>query len=55
MYIYADGGGFLGYIVGRTGLACDPAKLSASGTGMHWIRLRVYDSLLALSDITGDL
>ena len=29
MYIYADGGVFLGHIVGRTGLACDPAKLSA--------------------------
>ena len=32
MYIHADRSGlvvFLGHIVGRTGLACDPAKLSA--------------------------
>ena len=29
MYFYANGSDFLGHIVGRTGLACDPAKLSA--------------------------
>ena len=45
----------LGHIVGRTGLACDPAKLSAVGTGMHQIKSKVYDSLLALSAITGVL
>ena len=28
MHIYANEMIFLGHIVGRTGLACDPAKLS---------------------------
>ena len=46
---------FLGHIVGRAGLVCDPAKLSAFRTGMRRIRLKVYNSLLALSDITGNL
>ena len=43
---------FLGHIVGRTGLACDPQNCRRSGTGMRRIRLKVYNSLLALSDIT---
>ena len=29
MYFHADGVVFLGHIVGRTGLACDPEKISA--------------------------
>ena len=29
MYLHADGSRLLGHIVGRTGLACDPAKLAA--------------------------
>ena len=48
---------FLGHIVGRTGLACTPAKLAAV---QNWhapdkVKLKVFDSLLALSDITVDL
>ena len=55
MYIYVDGSVFLGHIVGRTGLACDPAKLSAVQNWHARIRSKVFNSLLALSDITGDL
>ena len=32
-----------------------PRNCRQSGTGMRRIRLKVYGSLLALSDITGDL
>ena len=46
---------FLGHIVGRTGLACDPAKLRQYRTGMPLIRSKVSNSSLALLDITADL
>ena len=44
----------LGHIVGRTGLACDPAKLAAVQNWHAPDKVKCVRSL-ALSDITGDL
>ena len=46
---------FLGHIVGRTGLACDPAKLAAVRNWHDLEKLKGSDSLLVLSDIIADL
>ena len=46
---------FLGHIVGRMGLACDPRSCRRYGTGMHLIKSKVYDSLLTLSGTIGVL
>ena len=39
MYVYVDGRGFLGSYCRRTGIACDPAKISAVRLGMHPVQL----------------
>ena len=46
---------FLGYIVGGTGLACDPAELSAVRNWHAPTRSKVFDNLLASSGIIADL
>ena len=46
---------FLGHIVGRTGIACDPAKLSAVQNWHAPDKVKGVRSLLALWEITGDL